>query len=175
MNESINEKKLDEKELDEKEEVDVSWYCYIIKSSDINHKNLSYNGSTNNIVRRIRQHNGEIKGGAVRTQNGRKWIFYAVLKGLPNHKNALSCEWRIRYPDNKRNKENRYKGVNGRIVGLNEVLQLEKWTNPCVNMNRDMKLELYIVREYVKFIEIDKTPKNIKIIIVDFINEKDLM
>ncbi len=144
------------------------WYCYIIKSIDPNYPNHSYNGSTNNIVRRLRQHNGEIKGGAIRTQIARPWKFYAILKGLPDHINALSCEWRVRYPDNRRKKEKKYKGVNGRIVGLNEVLKLDEWTKQCTIPNNAMDLELYILKDYAHLI--DNLPDNIQLHVVDFIN-----
>ena len=136
------------------------WYNYIIYS---NEKNLSYNGSTNNIKRRLRQHNGEITGGAFRTHQGRPWTYCAVLRGMPNQRNALSCEWRIRYPNNRRNKEAKYRGIKGRIVGLNEVLQLDKWTNPCTDMNCDMQLDLFIHNDYLHLLEVEKIPSNIKI------------
>jgi predicted GIY-YIG superfamily endonuclease len=146
-----------------------TWYCYIIKSFD---EKYSYNGSTNNPVRRLRQHNGEICGGAYRTKKARPWHYYAILKGLPNHINALSAEWRIRYPSNKRQKEAKYKGINGRIVGLNEVLKLDQWTNQCKIKNKDMNLELFILKDYVHLI--DDLPNYIKINIVDHIDPKEL-
>ena len=42
------------------------YVCYILKSG-----NRTYNGSTNNMRRRLRQHNGEIKGGAKYTRGRR--------------------------------------------------------------------------------------------------------
>ena len=39
------------------------YYCYIIRSTNPAFSNSTYNGSTNNLVRRLRQHNGEIVGG----------------------------------------------------------------------------------------------------------------
>ena len=143
----------------------MSWYCYIIKSTV---SNLSYNGSTNNPIRRLRQHNGEIMGGAYRTKNGQPWIYIAVLKGLPNHINALSCEWRIRYPSNKRKKELKYNGINGRIIGLNEVLKLTQWTKQCTILNKDINLELFILKDYVNLI--NNLPNNITLTVVDYID-----
>ncbi len=148
----------------------MTWYCYIIKSKDPHHPNKSYNGSTNNIIKRLRQHNGEITGGAFRTKIGRPWEYFAVLKGLSDHINALSCEWRIRYPDNKRKKEKKYKGIKGRIVGLNEILQLEKWTNPCTILNKDMNLELWITKDFEDLLNIDDLPPNIHVNVVDKID-----
>lgn len=140
------------------------WSCYFIRSTT---SNRTYNGSTNNLTRRLRQHNGEIKGGAYRTQIGRPWEYFAVLSGLPNHINALSCEWRLRYPSNKHKKESKYKGINGRIIGLNDVLKLDKWTNQCTISNQDMNLQLYILPEFSHLL--DHIPSNIYINIVEHI------
>lgn len=43
------------------------WYVYIVQCSD----STFYTGITINIKNRLRQHNGEIKGGAFYTQNKR--------------------------------------------------------------------------------------------------------
>ena len=40
------------------------WYCYILRNSSEKYGKLTYNGSTNNPYRRLRQHNQEIVGGA---------------------------------------------------------------------------------------------------------------
>lgn len=37
------------------------YYCYILFQTNLE-SDLTYNGSTNNLVRRLRQHNGEISG-----------------------------------------------------------------------------------------------------------------
>jgi len=47
----------------------IDWCVYIVKSID----GLLYTGVTNNIDRRLRQHNGEIKGGAKFTRRSRPW------------------------------------------------------------------------------------------------------
>jgi predicted GIY-YIG superfamily endonuclease len=39
-----------------------SWYCYILRNTHPKYCNITYNGSTNDPVRRLRQHNEEIKG-----------------------------------------------------------------------------------------------------------------
>jgi predicted GIY-YIG superfamily endonuclease len=83
--------------------------CYIL----YNHvNNKTYVGYTNNIDRRIRQHNGEIKGGARFTSNhvnqGVAWIYLMVISSPTLTKNeALSLEWHIKH--NKLNKQNKHK------------------------------------------------------------------
>jgi len=148
----------------------MSWYCYILKNTYTPHQNRTYNGATNNPKRRIRQHNGEIKGGAKYTNaiGNKSWEFYAIIKGFPDQKNCLQMEWRIKHPDNKRRRRTKYCGKRGRILGLNEVLKLDQWTNNSVYKNKDLKFELWIVKEYADLL-ID-VPNNIEVNIVDKID-----
>lgn len=54
------------------------WHVYIIRNA---HGRL-YTGVTNNLIRRMRQHNGQIEGGAKATRVGRPWrIVYAEVIG----------------------------------------------------------------------------------------------
>ena len=141
------------------------WYCYILRNTQQQYSHLTYNGSTNNPHRRLRQHNQEIVGGARYTMsvNG-GWEIYAILTGFPDHRNALSCEWRIKHTNGRPGKRpKQHLGMEGRIRGLNEVLKLEQWTKQCQMKNCDMNLTLYIAEDIIKFIEYDKIPNNINI------------
>jgi predicted GIY-YIG superfamily endonuclease len=51
---------------------------YIIYVLTNTKNNNTYIGITNNQARRIRQHNGEIKGGAKYTRNS-KWFYYCII------------------------------------------------------------------------------------------------
>jgi len=152
------------------------WYCYILRNKLEQFKHNTYNGSTNNPVRRLRQHNEEIKGGAKATHGkGGAWEICAMLSGFPNHINALSCEWRMKCPSGKPGKrEKKYQGVKGRISSLNEILPLERWTGKCIIDNMDFKLKLHIVKDVVEYIDRENIPENIEVEIVDEIN-KDCM
>ena len=46
------------------ETADIDWYVYLLRCSD----DTFYTGITNNVVRRLRQHNGELAGGAKYTR-----------------------------------------------------------------------------------------------------------
>ena len=46
---------------------------YIVYLLTNTNNNYTYLGITNNSIKRLRQHNGEIKGGAKYTQNNRPW------------------------------------------------------------------------------------------------------
>ena len=138
------------------------WWCYILRCTNENHKNLTYNGSTNNIVRRLRQHCGEISGGAKATK-GKQWEVYALVTGFKNHINCLSCEWRIKKPTNKRVRPAKFRGTVGRIKGLHTVLMLDKWTNKCTINNSDCNYTVYIVDDMLEHLDIDSFPDNIEV------------
>lgn len=118
------------------------WSCYIIRSLDPNHTNKTYVGSSNDINRRLRQHNREICGGAKATGIGYPYEHYCVLSGFIDHQSALACEWLLKHPDGKIKRNSKYNGVNGRIKGLNYLLtQSEKWNHKKKGANLDIKIK----------------------------------
>lgn len=127
-------------------------YCYILKNQD--YPNQTYVGSTNNITRRLRQHNQEISGGAKATKKSRTWEIYALLSGFSDMQNMLQCEWRIRHQ--------KYYGVKGRIKSLNETLKLEQWTKNSKIKNSELDLTVKIQAEYLDLLK--DLPGNVKII-----------
>lgn len=146
--------------------INEEWYCYILRNTQPKYSHLTYNGSTNNPKRRLRQHNEEISGGA-RYTHGRNggWEIYALLTGFVDHKNALSCEWRIKHTNGKPGKRPpQHSGIVGRIVGLNEVLKLSKWTSKCTVENKDVMYRLYIAEDVEKCIIKSDLPSNIDIV-----------
>ena len=124
--------------------MDKKYYAYIIYSG-----NRTYNGVTNDLTRRLRQHNREIRGGAKATGMCKNWRYLAYIEGFVDKNNCLSCEWRIKHPDGKRKKNKIYSGINGRILTLNELLLFDKWTDKCNIDNNDCKYTLHIVPDYI--------------------------
>jgi predicted GIY-YIG superfamily endonuclease len=136
------------------------YLCYILKCD-----NYTYNGCTNNFKRRIRQHNGEIKGGAKCTSRRGPWVPYCIITGFKDNIEALQTEWRIKRVEGRR-RARKYCGPEGRIKGLNKILKLEQFTSKSQRLIKDMELIIYLDIEYHKLL--DELPDNI---IVKEINE----
>ena len=156
------------------EPINKSHYCYILRNSYEPDKNRTYNGYTVNPSKRIRQHNQEIKGGAIYTKSwgNKSWEIYVLITGFPDHHNALQCEWKIKHPAKKRTRPQKYNSPSGRIQGLNEILQHDKWTSKSEIESKDLKLKIWIVNEY--FHLLTNIPPNIEVISVPFIDPNNL-
>jgi putative endonuclease len=103
-------------------------------------ENYSYVGMTNDIFKRIRQHNGEIVGGAKYTSKRKGWYPVLIIDGFSDMRSAMQCEWRL-----KRGK----KGVTGRIKYLNDFLMNnECWTSKS-NKIKDQNLIYYLDKDYL--------------------------
>lgn len=95
-------------------------YCLV---SEANPKRI-YVGMTNNLKRRLRQHNGEITGGARSTSSKlhRPWQVAFYVHGLTRTE-AAQLEWAI--------KHHRIKGASG-VEGfqrkLTALMQRDRWT-----------------------------------------------
>jgi predicted GIY-YIG superfamily endonuclease len=142
------------------------WYCYILRNKQNEFRNLTYNGSTNDPNRRLRQHNGEISGGARFTSSTHGgWEIYAIMTGFVDHKNALSCEWRIKHTNGKPgSRPANHRGVLGRIRGLNEIVRLPRWTNQCTIDNHVVKYTVYLAPDVFPYFDMNGIPENIEVI-----------
>ena len=69
------------------------YVCYILTNASLTR---TYAGSTCDITRRLRQHNGELKGGAKYTTSGRPWAVWAVVGEFQTQRDALRFEWRMK-------------------------------------------------------------------------------
>ena len=148
------------------------WYCYILRCIDENHKNLTYNGSTNNLKRRLADHHSKTKG--AKATRSKHWEFYAVVIGCVDHSHNLSLEWRIKHTTNKRKRIPAHCGVAGRIKGLNTVLKLDKWTSKCTIENKDCNFKVYIVEDMLEYLDVDELPDNIEVFTVKKMGDKFL-
>ncbi|XP_066393250.1 structure-specific endonuclease subunit slx1-like [Miscanthus floridulus] len=65
------------------------WCVYLIASSRIPR---TYVGVTTDFPRRLRQHNGELKGGAKAASAGRPWNLACLVEGFANRSEACEFE-----------------------------------------------------------------------------------
>jgi structure-specific endonuclease subunit SLX1 len=95
------------------------YYCYLITSN-----NLTYIGTTNDLVKRLKQHNGELSGGAKATRRFNDWIYCRIID-CKDKKTALSFEWKWKHYLTKNNKWRRTKsGLDNKLIRLDELLKI---------------------------------------------------
>jgi predicted GIY-YIG superfamily endonuclease len=105
---------------------DKSYFCYILQSTT---SNKTYVGMTDNIQHRLRQHNGEIIGGAKYTTAGRPWQIVCYVGGFTTRNEALRFEWRMHHwkINKKFNGQVSLKGLNRRYQLLEILINSGKW------------------------------------------------
>lgn len=107
-------------------------HCYILHNTL--RPSTTYNGYTVHPARRLRQHNGELAGGAKATsrllKRGGRWTFLAIVsaEGLTKH-TGLSLEWHCRYPTCRRPRPAHLQGPSGRLRGLAMALAHPKFAH----------------------------------------------
>lgn len=116
----------------------MPFFVYLLLASD----NSTYVGATVDLERRLRQHNKELKGGAVATSTkvikGETWIRAAHVEGFPDWQAALQFEWRWKQLTRKISLN--VKPIERRMIALKQLLALERpttkakafseWTEP---------------------------------------------
>lgn len=112
------------------------WYFYIIAN-----KNFTYAGVSPDPHRRLRQHNGEIKGGAkYPLSKGSGWEHICIISGFETKIQALQFEWAVKHAP-PRNKG----GIEYRFKKLEDVMQKERWTK-----NSPLSNTIPLTIEYIK-------------------------
>ena len=70
----------------------MSWYVYLLAT--IQDPMRTYVGATIDVCRRLKQHNGELSGGAHATSKiPGGWYRVCYIKGFENKREALRFEW----------------------------------------------------------------------------------
>jgi predicted GIY-YIG superfamily endonuclease len=100
--------------------MDSDWVFYIIQN-----KNYTYAGVSPTPGKRLRQHNGEIKGGAkYTTSKGEGWEHICLVKGFNNKIEALQFEWAVKHAPPRN-----IGGIESRIKKLFDIINKERWTS----------------------------------------------
>lgn len=101
------------------------YFVYILSSTT---RRRTYVGVTCDLTRRLKQHNGILKGGAKYTTVGRPWKMICYVTGFPTKRTAYQFEWRMHNPP----KNLRGRGVNGRMNCLYGLFKLDRITKTCI-------------------------------------------
>jgi predicted GIY-YIG superfamily endonuclease len=101
----------------------MSFSCYCLVSE----KGRTYVGFSTNVDRRLRQHNGELQGGA-RATHGSSWNRIITVTGFPTQQAALQFEWKWK----RLTKGQRGPAVERRCQALLELLNSEQSTTNAV-------------------------------------------
>lgn len=81
----------------------MSFFTYLINSKHTDkYDGQAYIGSTPDPARRIRQHNGEISGGARKTKRKRPWAYVLTVTGFSTRQECLWFEWACQHPNKSR-------------------------------------------------------------------------
>lgn len=71
----------------------MKWWVYLLAATT---SNQTYIGMTNNVKRRLRQHNGELAGGAKYTTAGGPWELRFTYGPYKTRSIACRVEWRAK-------------------------------------------------------------------------------
>ena len=124
-------------------------YVYILYSG-----NRTYVGFSNNPTRRLRQHNGELVGGAKSTRGRNDWRFMMLLSAAHwDKRRALRIEYKCKHPNGKRRVPACFRGVYGRIAALQEIFQRVQ----------DDDMIMYVCAEHFDTVRALNLPTNVTI------------
>ena len=125
------------------------YFCYFIRSG-----NLTYNGYTVNLNRRLKQHNGDLSGGAKSTRGKGPWEFFAVITSPTWTKTrALQVEWLCKYPTRKKPRPRKYSRPSGRLQSLADI---------CERIPADEFLDVFVNEDHMQHVP-DDLPPNIRL------------
>ena len=101
------------------------WVVYCL----VNSQGATYIGATVDRDRRLRQHNGELKGGAKATSRSPgDWRRHCFVQGFPDNHAALSFEWRWKRLSQK-GIYRHLEPLERRLEALQELLSLDRPTS----------------------------------------------
>lgn len=100
------------------------WNCYFLATLDAK---KTYIGITPDLDRRLRQHNGELAGGANAT-HGHRWERRCHVRGFPDHTAALQFEWRWKQISRRLDGN----PVERRFRALQQLLALDRPTSAAI-------------------------------------------
>ena len=115
--------------------IKCKYYVYLLKSTV---SNRTYIGYTVNIKRRLKQQNGQLSGGAMRTKRGRPWKIVLFVSGFEFERTALQYEFCIQHTK----KYKRTSGIGNKIKIMKALLNQERICKTAP-LTKDMKLIIF--------------------------------
>uniref|UniRef100_A0A6C0KXR6 GIY-YIG domain-containing protein n=1 Tax=viral metagenome TaxID=1070528 RepID=A0A6C0KXR6_9ZZZZ len=120
------------------------WIFYIIQNCG-----STYAGVSPDPSRRLRQHNGELKGGAKYTiSKGSGWTHICLVKGFRTKIEAMQFEWAVKHAS-PRNAG----GIANRIKKLYTTCAKERWTS-----NAPPACDVPLTILWLNYVVTDHTP-----------------
>jgi structure-specific endonuclease subunit SLX1 len=105
-------------------------FVYVLESTD----RATYVGATVDLDHRLRQHNGELVGGARATHRrimeGNAWERVCHVRGFPDWRTALQFEWALKFYSRKYPKK--MLPLERRMKGLRQLMSLERSTSKSI-------------------------------------------
>lgn len=138
----------DELKIKDKDE----YVCYILRSTKARAR--TYCGTTNDIIRRIRQHNGVITGGARATSTSQPWRIAGIVYGFSSKSKALRFEWFMKCKHSK----DVYKQAMDK--GANSIQRRAALLSAAISKCEGENLKFYFKDEY--FRDCCKNPKDLE-------------
>jgi len=119
-----------EEPQEESHKTNKTCFVYLLEATN----KSTYVGATVDLDKRLRQHNKEIKGGAVATSNkvlqGEQWTRICHVAGFPSWTAALQFEWRWKHLS--RQLPAKMLPIDRRMKALTQLLALERPTSKSV-------------------------------------------
>lgn len=108
----------------------MSFFVYVLESTD----KATYVGATVDLDHRLRQHNGELVGGAhathVRIAQGNAWERVCHIRGFPDWRTSLQFEWALKH--HSRKFPLKMLPLERRMRGLHTLMKKERSTSKSV-------------------------------------------
>jgi structure-specific endonuclease subunit SLX1 len=131
-------------------------FVYFLEST----ANTTYIGATVDVNRRLRQHNGELAGGAhatgIQVARGEIWQRVCYVAGFPDWQAALQFEWRWKQITRKMASSGRMSPRERRLRALHKLLSLDRpttkakayieWESPPEIVWEDPQAEIFYSR-----------------------------
>lgn len=136
-------------------------FTYVLVGKKKSSNVLHYIGYTNDLDKRLKQHNGLLKGGARSTKGGR-WKLLCSLTGFKSYGEALAAEWRFKHPYGRRGRSQ------FSANSLEIVLNLGRWSRKHSGLdlgNEERRVyTLSIDKKFATQIDKEKLHKAVQII-----------